>query len=207
MVDRNWQFSPHFLLLLWQIVGATTIAPTLGAILSLWFVTVFAKSIHIPRLLYTHKKFVCCQFMPESSIHPEQYRVLPLLDQSWRLFPVGGKMPFFTRKFGTGYSNPAVLCGCFCSPPPLQYDAHTWSVFDRALGLDHCDWSREQTCSSCSMAAFLSLEVSRAGCETWVLDPVRHSDQILLKICIGNNVGAEATKFGIQNSFIFQLSA
>lgn len=113
MVDRNWQFSLHFLLLLWQIVGATTIAPTLGAILSLWFVTVFAKSIHIPRLLYTHKIFVCCQFMPESSIHPEQYRVLPLLNQSWSLFPVGGKMPFFTRKFGTGYSHPAVLCGCF----------------------------------------------------------------------------------------------
>lgn len=39
------------------------------------------------------------------------------------------------------------------------------------------------------------------------LDPVRHSDQFILKICIGSNVGTEAKKSDIQNSFSFQLSA
>lgn len=107
----------------------------------------------------------------------------------------------------TSYRHPALFCGGFCSSPRLQYDAHAWAIFNYVLGLDHCDQSREQTCSACSMAAFLSSEVKWAGCETCFLDPARHSDQIILKICIRSNVGTEAKKSDIQNSFTFQLSA
>lgn len=121
MACRNWQFPLHPLSLLWELWEHSC---PCGCN---WFCSVYTytwSSVHKRSPNPIH-----FQFILESSIHPQQYEYYHS-DHFQSLCLVSGKMPFFTRKFGTSYSYPALFCGCFCSPPLLQCDAHAWAIFD-----------------------------------------------------------------------------
>lgn len=102
MVDRNW------------LLSSLSFAPlgTLGALLSLWFVTVFAKSTHIPRVRYTKKihMFSVYARIQHSSWAVQSITTLrSVLETLSRVV----KMSLFSRKFGTSYSHPVLFVVVF----------------------------------------------------------------------------------------------